>query len=175
MCRRLPGQPGQDATREDTLSGGNIISNIIYLCLRLCKLGPQGRPGITEECFASNVLEFATNFTMIAGGNGRENGTFEKFEQTDLSEGTYPVGSVWRPIGKVFPTPLSKYWHVLRSDTDLIYFSKLHCSYVRKDTVRIPANLPEGDYVLGWRWDVENGNQVCDFFRIKDFGSAMFC
>ena len=120
MCRRLPGQPGQDATREGTLSGGNIISNIIYLCLRLCKLGPQGRPGITEECFASNVLEFATNFTMIAGGNGRENGTFEKFEQTDLSEGTYPVGSAWRPIGKVFPTPLSKYWHVLRSDTDLI-------------------------------------------------------
>jgi len=110
---------------------------------RLCKLGPQGRPGITEECFASNVLEFATNFTMIAGGNGREDGTFEKFEQTDLNEGTYPVGSVWRPIGKVFPTPLSKYWHVLR-----------------KDTVRIPANLPEGDYVLGWRWDVENGNQV---------------
>ena len=112
---------------------------------------------------------------MIAGGNGRENGTFENFEQTDLSVGTYPVGSVWRPIGKVFPTPLSKYWHVLRSEDDLIYFSKLHCSYLRKDTVRIPANLPEGDYVLGWRWDVENGNQVSDFFRIKDFGSAMFC
>ena len=58
------------------------------------------------------MLEFATNFTMIAGANGRENGTFEKFEQTDLREGTYPVGSVWRPIGKI----MRGTWYILRSD-----------------------------------------------------------
>merc|ERR1711936_694038 len=93
---------------------------------RLCKLGPEGRPGITEECFASNVLEFATNFTMIA----------------DLREGTYPVGSVWRPIGKVLHgTP--HVWYVLR-----------------KDAVRIPDDLEAGDYVLSLRWDVQNGHQV---------------
>lgn len=109
---------------------------------RLCKLGPEGRPGITEECFASNVLEFATNFTMIAGLNGRENATWEKFDQTDLREGTYPVGSVWRPIGKVLHgTP--HVWYVLR-----------------KDAVRIPDDLEAGDYVLSLRWDVQNGHQV---------------
>merc|ERR1711936_1070562 len=90
---------------------------------RLCKLGPEGRPGIAEECFANNVLEFATNFTMIAGGNGRENGTFEKFDQTDLREGTYPEASVWRPIGKVIRWT----WYILR-----------------KDSVRVPSHLPEG-------------------------------
>lgn len=106
---------------------------------RLCKLGSEGRPGITEECFANNVLEFATNFTMVAGANGRENGTFEKFEQIDLREGTFPVGSVWRPIGKIIRWT----WYVLR-----------------KDSVRVPAHLPEGDYVLSLRWDVAFGKQV---------------
>merc|ERR1712062_539712 len=32
---------------------------------RLCKLPKKGRTAITEECFTKNVLEFATNFTMI--------------------------------------------------------------------------------------------------------------
>ena len=26
---------------------------------------------------------------------------WESFEQNDLREGTYPEGSVWRPVGKV--------------------------------------------------------------------------
>ena len=28
------------------------------------------------------------------------------------------------------------------------------------DRVRIPASLPPGDYVLGWRWDCEESTQV---------------
>ena len=28
------------------------------------------------------------------------------------------------------------------------------------DVVRIPDNLPAGDYVLGWRWDCEQSTQV---------------
>ena len=131
-------------------------SYLQFLTFRLCKLGSEGRPGITEECFANNVLEFATNFTMIAGANGRENGTFEKFEQTDLREGTYPVGSVWRPIGKIIRWT----WYILRSDVNLIPSSKLPWSFIRKDSVRVPAHLPEGDYVLSLRWDVAFGKQV---------------
>ena len=63
----------------------------------------EGRPGLTEECFASNVLPFASNFTMIKGRLSSEKvvGPWEKFEQTDLREGTHPEGSVWRPVGKV--------------------------------------------------------------------------
>ena len=28
------------------------------------------------------------------------------------------------------------------------------------DTVRVPAGLPAGDYVLGWRWDCEESTQI---------------
>jgi hypothetical protein len=28
------------------------------------------------------------------------------------------------------------------------------------DQLRIPADLPKGDYVLGWRWDCEESTQV---------------
>ena len=28
------------------------------------------------------------------------------------------------------------------------------------DEVLIPADLPAGDYVLGWRWDCEESSQV---------------
>jgi hypothetical protein len=29
-----------------------------------------------------------------------------------------------------------------------------------EDTVKVPANIPPGDYVLGWRWDCEMSSQV---------------
>ena len=29
-----------------------------------------------------------------------------------------------------------------------------------RDTLKIPNNLPPGDYVLGWRWDCEESTQV---------------
>ena len=70
-----------------------------------------------------NVLKFATNFTMIKALNNAGEGTWEKFEQTDLSEGTYPEGSVWRPVGKA-----------LKNVTTL-----------RKDSVVVPATLVPGD------------------------------
>ena len=60
----------------------------------------KGRTAITEKCFTKNVLEFATNFTMIKSLAALEDG-WERFEQNDLREGTYPKGSVWRPVGKV--------------------------------------------------------------------------
>ena len=28
------------------------------------------------------------------------------------------------------------------------------------DTVALPADLPSGEYVLGWRWDCEESNQI---------------
>merc|ERR1712172_467583 len=105
---------------------------------RLCKMPNGGRTAITEECFTNNVLEFATNFTMIKGMDENGEGKWEKFEQNDLSEGTYPAGSVWRPVGKYLKTAAT----------------------LRKDSVVVPATLVPGDYVLGWRWDSANGNQV---------------
>ena len=117
---------------------------------RLCKLPEEGPTAITEECFSKNILKFATNFTMIKPLNKHTDGGFdwghgeeveekwEKFEQIDLSEGTFPEGSVWRPVGKF-----------VQSTTTL-----------RKDSVRVPDNLEPGNYVLGWRWDAANISQV---------------
>lgn len=28
------------------------------------------------------------------------------------------------------------------------------------DYVKIPNDIPAGDYVLGWRWDCEQSNQI---------------
>ena len=98
-----------------------------------------GRTEITEECFTKNVLEFATNFTMIKGLNKVGEGEWKKFEQNDLREGTYPEGSVWRPVGKYLKSKLAT---------------------LRKDSVVVPASLKPGNYVLGWRWDSSGGNQV---------------
>jgi len=105
---------------------------------RLCKMPEGGRTAITEECFTKNVLEFATNFTMIKALNNAGEGTWEMFEQTDLREGTYPEGSVWRPVGKYLKSKLT----------------------MRKDSVVVPSTLAPGDYVMGWRWDGSGGNQV---------------
>ena len=108
---------------------------------RLCKMPRGGRSAITEDCFTRNVLEYATNFTMIKAMNKKGEGKWEKFEQTDLKEGTSPKGSTWRPVGKY-----------VKSATTL-----------RKDSVVIPADLKPGKYVLGWRWDGSGGNQVYFF------------
>jgi len=120
---------------------------------RLCKMPSGGRADITEECFAKNVLEFATSFTMIKAMNKKGEGEWEKFEQTDLSEGTYPEGSVWRPVGIYLKSELT----------------------LRKDSVVVPSTLAPGDYVLGWRWDGSGGKQVwqsCASMRLVDGPSA---
>merc|ERR1712227_1062243 len=119
---------------------------------RLCKMPKKGRTGITEKCFTKNVLEFATNFTMIKSLAALEDG-WERFEQNDLREGTYPKGSVWRPVGKI-----------VAGDGAL-----------RKDVVIVPSTLPPGDYVLGWRWDCAGGNQVwvsCSSVRLVEPSSG---
>lgn len=33
-------------------------------------------------------------------------------------------------------------------------------SYAIEDTVHVPANIPAGEYVVGWRWDAEQTTQV---------------
>ena len=79
----------------------------------------EGRTGITEECFAKNVLQFATNFTMMKSLAALEDG-WERFEQNDLREGTYPEGSVWRPVGKVVMAMPIRLLMIADADADLM-------------------------------------------------------
>jgi hypothetical protein len=112
------------------LSNGAHFGGYTY---RLCKLPPGGKKDIKEECFAKNVLKFATNYTMMRYGG--KPGDWFKVEQNDLTQGTNPPGSAWRHVG------------LTNGDNSF---------YIRKDTVIIPEDLPEGDYVLGFRWDTED-------------------
>jgi len=98
---------------------------------RLCKMPEEGKKGITEECFAQNVLKFATPYTMMRRID--RPGTWQKADQVDLTEGTYPPGSAWRHVA---------------------YTTKLH-PILRKDLVTVPSDLPSGEYVLSFRWDTK--------------------
>ena len=90
----------------------------------------EGKTGITEECFAQNVLKFATPYTRMRQVD--EPGKWKKVKQDDLTEGTYPPGSAWRHVA------------VKTGEGNGI---------LRKDTIVVPTDLPVGDYVLGFRWD----------------------
>ena len=97
---------------------------------RLCKMPLEGKTGITEECFAQNVLKFATPYTRMRQVD--KPGKWKKVKQDDLTEGTYPPGSAWRHIAVQ---------------------TRKGNGILRKDTIVVPTNLPEGDYVLSFRWD----------------------
>ena len=116
------------------LSNGRHWGGYTY---RLCKLPPGGKKDITEECFARNVLKFATNYTMMR--HSYEPRKWWKVDLTgdkaDLTQGTYPPGSAWRRVTQITGNGDAFLW---------------------KDTVVIPQDLPEGDYVLGFRWDTVN-------------------
>lgn len=124
---------------------------------RLCKLPAEGKTELTEECFAQNVLEWATDYTMMRETGKRNLGKWNKFRQTDLREGTYPEGSAWRPVRRQG-------------------LAEQNGGVIRKDKVIVPSDLPEGEYVLGFRWDSASGNQVwvsCANVRLTaDYSSA---
>jgi len=119
---------------------------------RLCKLPKEGKSGLTEECFAKNVLEFAKPKTWWKrAGDEHVNDAWQTVSKTDLVEGTYPEGSAWRPVEKV-----------VGQGKEAEYL-------IRKDKVKVPENLPEGDYVLSFRWDAEGAAQVwvsCAFVKL---------
>jgi len=98
---------------------------------RLCHLGSKGPAGLEENCFRNNILPFASNTTMVRLV-GRENlGSWQEWPQTDITVGTHPPGSAWRPAG------------IYRKGE----------VYIRKDKVLVPDHLIPGDYVLSFRWD----------------------
>merc|ERR1711892_958908 len=107
---------------------------------RLWKRPEEGKTGITEECFTQNVLKFATPFTMIRD-LAQPGEAWRKVPQEDLSEGTYPAGSAWRPIGKAIQK---------KGEGD---------GFIRQDTISVPSDLAEGEYVLSLRWDT-NAPQI---------------
>merc|ERR1712228_838301 len=104
------------------------------------------------------------------GGGGSEHGGQEIFfKGTYVTEGVVPGGHAWvknpipitcgtaglpgPPGAPAFPpkctnTSMCTGWQWFSEGMELV------------DFVRIPADLPAGEYVLGWRWDCEQSNQI---------------
>jgi len=101
---------------------------------RLCPLGANGTLGLTEECFQKNILAFATDSTLLRKPGQENIGQWKEYKKVDISVGTHPAGSVWRPL--------------------IPYKSAPKAAYIRKDQVAVPAGLAPGNYVLSWRWDI---------------------
>lgn len=145
------------------------------LQLRLC---PADRE-LTEECFRSRPLKFVGQSSLRWGGVG---GKQMWFNATDVREGTSPAGSTWRknPIpfglynwydtGAGFPTVCEESPECLAATTYIPPQGTCKCSggggpsgiadLEIVDVVHLPEDLAAGEWVLGWRWDCEESNQV---------------
>ena len=142
--------------------------------LRLC---PRSSP-LTEACFQKMVLPFAGRQSLqltngsrvrIASKYAYQNGSVAAI----TADGQLPIGNTWAlnplPDGtqKGSIGPYSPLWEFkppcdsikIKGNTNL-------CSGERPfgisvvDVLQIPASTPPGQYVLGWRWDVEETAQV---------------
>eukprot|EP00746_Dinoflagellata_sp_MGD_P036263 gnl/MRDRNA2_/MRDRNA2_18697_c0_seq1.p1 gnl/MRDRNA2_/MRDRNA2_18697_c0~~gnl/MRDRNA2_/MRDRNA2_18697_c0_seq1.p1 ORF type:complete len:485 (+),score=83.95 gnl/MRDRNA2_/MRDRNA2_18697_c0_seq1:68-1522(+) len=134
---------------------------------RLC----PAEKALTEECFMQTPLEFAGKTQVLRFANG----TQVQIPATLVTDGVLPAGSTWmkNPIPAChdysggfheagcerpqFTPPVgcdAKCWGY----QDNLQVGRVMPSIV--DQLKLPADLPEGKYVLGWRWDCEQTPQV---------------
>lgn len=148
---------------------------------RLCPKGEE----LTEECFQRTPLAFARDKQALLWNNG----TRLAIRGVFVDQGTTPPGSTWamNPVprmGEKSPgcLPTGKYacvsfkppcpsdctgdphcpdpGHKTDSGTQQGDCSGDWTAGQIVDTVLIPADLPAGQWVLGWRWDCEETTQV---------------
>lgn len=139
---------------------------------RLCRL-PEDGSRVTEECFQQTTLQFVGNTTLRWNGNSS---TDEEIDNVFVSAGTHPAGSTWAmnpiPRNDTHQTGASFKPKCKETCTGCSGGQGGPCNDCRctgewgpanleiVDHVALPWMLPEGDYVLGWRWDCEESNQV---------------
>merc|ERR1711988_1738430 len=171
---------------------------------RLCRLRNKGiniTEQVSEECFQQTPLEFVGDKQWIQFGNGVEGDKMVEIPAVRVTEGVLPEGSTWtrNPIpacsdlpymgghnhkcsGPMFEPPIPGLYGfgvgscasgVQKCTLEEMASRTMDWSVV--DTVKVPDDLPEGDYVVSWRWDVEQLPQVwgsCADVQIKVKGAA---
>ena len=147
---------------------------------RLCKLPSDGNP-VTEACFQQTPLRFVGNSRFRWNGNRSSE---EEIESVFVSEGTHPPGSQWAmnpvPRNDTGWTGASFAPKCKETCTGCTLGFAASCATCRctgvwggvggkndpansieiVDNIALPWMLPAGDYVVGWRWDAEEANQV---------------
>jgi hypothetical protein len=139
------------------------------------RLAPKEKDGtrLTEAEFQKTPLPFVGQQRLRWGGPA---GTTLAFDGVYVSAGTTPVGSRWAqnpiPRNDVQNTGLGFAPHcnttgVLRCEgmwdggaKDGVGNNVAVPDLEIVDMVQIPTALPAGEYVLGWRWDCEESNQI---------------
>lgn len=140
--------PTWTAGHNATLTWSIIANHGGGFQYRLC----PANSSLSEECFQSNPLEFVGNTQDIVDPAGK---VVSVVKAIRTSTGTWPKGSTWTrnpfPMDKGVGTPLPGLPEV---------FGRGPFRYGLRDTVKVPTNLPTGDYVLSFRWDAEQVQQV---------------
>lgn len=157
---------------------------------RLCpkpKPGQNATAVLTEECFQKNVLEFVGDYSWIQFGDGMDRNNRTKFHATRTNQGTFPKGSTWtrNPVPPCNDVPrLGGHNHdcagpMFEPPAGVFGFGPGACadglpqdrctpeqeasramSYGIVDQVKVPEDLPAGEYVLSFRWDAEQLPQI---------------
>lgn len=145
---------------------------------RLC---PNVGAPVTEACFQETPLKFAGDVQWLH----HVNGTRFEIPMVKVSEGTFPSGSEWARLPfpecasapckdppevcaahdgmsdickeLAFPEPLP---NVHGFGHDPLHKQDLFHDYSVVDRLVLPEDLPEGDYLLSWRWDCEETTQI---------------
>jgi hypothetical protein len=133
-------------------------------------------PWLSERCFQDTPLSFAGDTQWLQ----HTNTTRYEIPMVLVSEGTHPAGSTWARLpfpqcvrgkagtpgdpdnhgyndnctdgGTEFPDPLPGLH-------GYGYNSTFH-NYSVVDKIMVPDYLPNGDYLLSWRWDAEQTPQI---------------
>lgn len=133
---------------------------------------------LTEECFQQHPLQFVGQQSFRWGGLG---GKQIWFNGTYATDGVHPLGSMWSKM----PVPAGPWGYKLHGATFEPkcdeppacraavehYAPQMTCQCSGDgigdiptleivDQVLLPADLPAGEWVLGWRWDCEESTQV---------------
>ena len=156
----------------------------VCLCLsRLCVSSSQHGGGyqyrlarrtaspVTEADFQKMPLAFTGQQGLRWGGGPAHGGSEIFFNATEVSEGVIPKDYAWRrtpiPIsgghagipGPVnvpsFPPPCTNHSWCIDDQDGRTAVHDLYRAPEIVDFVKIPPDLPAGDYLLGWRWDCE--------------------
>lgn len=151
---------------------------------RLCKLPENGLP-VTEECFQQTPLKFVGRTALRWDG---DDATKEYIDNIFVQQGTTPAGSEWamNPIPRNDTAQTGASFAPLCNET-CTGCEGGPCPGCRctgewgvpnleiVDNVALPWELPTGEYVIGWRWDCEESNQVwqnCADVRIEAHPNA---
>jgi len=156
---------------------------------RLCKVPPAGVIGVTEACFQRGHLEFDGDSSWAQWGPDFKNRT--EFQALRTSEGTWPKGSQWTknpvaPCRNVDGGALSETNDECKNNKGFMFdppapglhgFGEYAPGYASTfgfnivDKVKVPSDIPLGNYVLSFRWDCEQTTQVwttCSDIKISD-------